>query len=96
MRRSLRITYSSKKTPFRSRPMTDLTLFVVPAGSEVNEKLGVVALHSISTVLSMNLPVKRWTESVTFIGGPLAVHIMLNETEAGSLGPSSNALCRLW
>ncbi len=76
--------------------MTDRMLCVVPAGSEVNEKLGVVALHQISTLLSMNLPVKRWTESVTFIGGPLAVHVMLKETDAGSLGPSSKALCRLW
>src|SRR5437879_9552897 len=90
------IGYSSKKTPLRSRPMTDLTLVVVLAGSDVNRKPGALADHSIWTAQSRNLPVKRCTASVTFIGFAIARQRISKDTLAGSLGPSTNALCRLW
>ena len=82
------VIYSSKKTPLRSRPMTDLTVLVVLAASDVKLKVGVVADHSICTSQSLNRPVNRCTESVTFIASAVACHSIWNDTLADSLGPS--------
>jgi hypothetical protein len=87
---------SEKNTPLRSRPITDLTLAVVPAGSEANAKLPTFALQAIPTLLMRNFPVKPCTGAVTFIEGSTAVQRISRETLAGSLGRSSRALCRLW
>src|SRR5438552_19159088 len=57
-RRSL-VPYSSKKTPLRSRPITERTFEVVFAGCETKEKPGGFADRSICTADRLIVPVKR-------------------------------------
>jgi len=71
--------------------MTPETVVDVDAGSDTNRKFaaGSLADHAICAVLSRKVPPKPVVGMVGFgrwVGGPVAVHLVANDTVAGISG----------
>src|SRR3989442_2713228 len=82
-----------KKTPLRSRPISENS-FVV-SGCDLKRKAALRADHSIDAVVAMKSPANLFCSSRTLTGLPPPSHWTSNETEAGTEDPPEREFGRL-